>query len=273
MVTRIGDAVSLIIAARPAPTDRRRRSARGRGRPTTPGVADPDSGAGRPELDVGLRSPDRARCPPPAASEQVPLLLEDVAIGLDEVASGPDGLGDPGERRTVDVAQPAVAASSGSIDSPACHSSQAWYSFRSLRSSWAWPSRARILVRRSISRAWKRRVVTCIRRRTRSVAGRRVEGEVDRVAEIVEPADAGPDRLAVAGAEDRLVVELGPDRAGTARGPARRRRSPRRGRHASCIAARSARPKATFSTRISTSYSRWPSDSRAWISLVSASTR
>ena len=36
---------------------------------------------------------------------------------------------------------------------------------------------------------------------------------VDREAEVVEPPDPGPDRLAVVGLQDRLVVELRPDRA------------------------------------------------------------
>jgi hypothetical protein len=37
-------------------------------------------------------------------------------------------------------------------------------------------------------------------------AGGRVEGDVDGVAQVVQPPDAGPDRLAVAGPQDRLVV-------------------------------------------------------------------
>ena len=47
------------------------------------------------------------------------------------------------------------------------------------------------------------------------VAARRVDGQVDRVAEIVQPPDPGPDRLAVAGPEDRLVVELASRRPGS----------------------------------------------------------
>ena len=138
-----------------------------RGRPSRAVAA--VSGRRRPEREVGL---DRPVEPDVAAGRlgQVPLLLEHVAVRLDEVAARPDGAGDPGERRPVDVAQPALGGLVGS-DRPAARATRARraYSLRSLSSSRAWPSSARIRVRRSISRAWKRRVVTCIRSRTTAV--------------------------------------------------------------------------------------------------------
>src|SRR5262245_29927807 len=62
---------------------------------------------GRARLDVRL---DRSIQPDIAPGDlgEVPLLLQDVTVGLHEVTAGPDDAGDPGERRSVDVVQPAV---------------------------------------------------------------------------------------------------------------------------------------------------------------------
>ena len=108
-----------------------------------------------------------------------------------------------GEGRLEDVAQPASRRLLGRSVARLVHSSQAWYSRRSLSSSRAWPSRATSPVRRSSSRAWNRRLATATRSRTASPSvGVGLEGDlVDREAEVVEPPDPGPDAVPVAGGD------------------------------------------------------------------------
>ena len=178
-----------------------------------PGVRS-SSGRRRPELEVRLHrrlEPDVA----PGQLGEDPLLLEDVAVRLDRVAAfarwrarAPPGWA--GARR-----RSQRAAASSSLDElfPWC-SSQARYSRRSLRSSRAWPSSARMPVSRSSSRAWNRRLVTATRRRTEPAirTGRLELDLVDREPEVVEPPDAGPDGVPIVRGELGHEMELVPDR-------------------------------------------------------------
>ena len=113
-----------------------------------------------------------------------------------------------------DVAQPDLGRFLDRDRRSASRSSQAWCSWRSLSSSWAWPSSATSPVSRSSSRAWKRRFATATRSRTASPRAGRLEAElVDREAEVVQPADPCADGVPIERRQLRLIVELVPQGA------------------------------------------------------------
>ena len=162
------------------------------------------------ELDVRLDRPVEPDVAP-GRLRQVPLLLEDVAVGLDEVAAGPDGAGDPGERRPVHVAQPAVRGLLR-VDPPAAVVLEPRLVLVQVVEQQLGLALERPDPRPPLDLAGVEAAGRDVHPQPDPVvAGVRVDRQVDGVAEVVQPPHPGPDRLAVAGPQDRLVVELRPD--------------------------------------------------------------